>query len=234
MIYYFIKRCSWQALLLLPGIIIMLESCSDRQQTLLFVGNSMTAGDAVDPKDKYPALIERQLPDYNIVTQERATWASSDYLQNWEEVVDDFPSRADFVFIQLGANELRKYGHSDTTISNCIENIKMIAERIKIYFPKAEIVLMSNLKIDYSAIDQHTEMSGFSELTNFYLSSIGEGYSMISYDNKYNFIDLHRQVPIKSTHDGVNLDNNGHSIVANIILGFLRKYQQANQGKNLK
>jgi lysophospholipase L1-like esterase len=144
-------------------------------------------------------------------------------LSKWAEVEGDFPKSADVVFIQLGANDLKIDGHNNKTITTCINNMQRILSRLRNHFPKAEIVLMSSTKIDLAAMNDQTREAGFNEETNIYLSRIAEGYSVIATEYAYNFIDLHRLIPVRNTWDGAHLNENGHEIAAKIIIQFLRK-----------
>lgn len=218
---------SW---LLLFGLISFSVGCSDHHKTLLFLGDSMTAGDGVEEEYTFPTLIEQQMNGYRSINQARSGWSTSSYLKRWEEVEDDFPARADIIFIQLGTSDLQVSGHSDSTVINCLENMKVILTRINNRFPKAEIVLMSSTNIDDSAMNEVIKKAGFGEWTNLYLGRIAGGYSVIATDFGYSFIDIQRTVPIHTTYDGAHLDKNGHNIVAKVILSFLRKLIGEDQG----
>lgn len=225
----YVLRFFLSAMHILLSIALMLSGCADHRQTLFFLGDSMILEGQVDEEFTYPALIERQIPEFRTVVLERPGWTTNSYLQNWEDVEDDFPSRADFVFIQIGANDLKKYGQSDSVITNCINNMKEIMYRTSRRFPEAEIVLMSGNRIDYSKLGKG-DAEGFNEETNSYLSRIGAGYAIIAADNKHNFIDLFRQMPIQSTDDGLHLNENGNNITTKIIISFLREYYLSKQG----
>jgi lysophospholipase L1-like esterase len=228
---YSMKQSSISGLLLCT-LLTILASCTSHQQTLLFLGDSMTAGDGVDAGNAFPALVGQQIKDIRTINQGRSGWSTDTFLDKWDEVEEDFPARADFVFIQLGANDLRVLGHQDSTITICIENMQEILRRLRKNYPDAEIVLMSSPKLDPAAMNEQIRQAGFGASTNEYLSRIGEGYSMIAADNAYNFVDLHRLVPINNTLDGAHLDEGGHKIVANIIIRFLRALMQSKQLSN--
>jgi len=235
MTYYSMQRNYRLGLLFFFSLIAIFAGCSDQKKKLLFISDAISTGDAVDPEFTYSALIEERLPGFRSTIQERPGWTTSAYLEKWDEIEREFPSRADLVFIQLGIEDLRINGHHESTITICIENINEIMKRVKHHFPKADIVLMSGTKIDCSVTDNSLEAADFGEWTNEYLSRIGEGYSMLAVENNYNFVDLHRLVPLKSTYDGVHLDKNGHNIVANVIIRFLSEYMvldQAIENKN--
>ena len=197
-------------------------SCSDNRPTLLFLGDSLTSGYGVKEKFAFPALIEQQLPEFRVLNQGRPGATTSSFLQNWEEIKDDFPSRADIVFIQLGANDLARNGVTQSTVTNCINNMETILFRLDRQFPKAKIVLMSSTKIDWSAVSQGVQDEKYNPEFNSYLSRIAAGYAIVAGDNGYSFVDLHRTVPLGNTLDGAHLNKNGHQVAAKVIVSFLR------------
>ena len=216
--------------LIVIGLIAIFTGCTDQRKTILFLGDSISAGDGVDAKYTYPALLERRLGDIKVINQGRSGWSTDSYIDRWKEVEDEFPSRADIIFIQLGANDLRVHGHNDSTITICMENMKVILKKIRSHFPNAEIVLMSSTKMDPAAMDERMKEVGFGQWTNQYLSRIGEGYFMIASDNYCHFIDLHRLVPMNTTDDGAHLNKNGHQIAANVVIRFLSELMNSKKG----
>jgi len=205
----------------------MLTGCSDNDKILLFLGDSLTSGEGEDPELTFPALVDRQFDGYRAISQGRPGWSTDTFLKKWDEVERDFPSHAEVVFIQLGTNDLMENGHEDATITNCINNMEMILQKVRYQFPEAEIVLMSSTIIDHAAMDGRFSEAGFGHITNTYLSRIAAGYSIIAAESDLNFIDLHRLVPLNNTIDGVHLKPTGHNIVANVIAKFLRELQQS-------
>lgn len=216
--------------LIVIGLITIFTACTDQRKAILFLGDSITAGEGVDVKYTYPALLERRLGDIKVINQGRSGWSTDSYINRWEEVENEFPSRADIIFIQLGVNDLRAHGHNDSTITICIENMEVILKKIRNHFPNAEIILMSSTKMETAAMDESMKEVGFGQWTNQYLSRIGEGYSMIASDNFCHFIDLHRLVPMNTTDDGVHLNKNGHQIAANVIIRFLSELMNSKKG----
>lgn len=214
--------------LFLISLIIVLSKCSEPKDALLFVGDSMT-GQNIDQQYTFTALLERQMKNYRIVDQGKSGWTTDSFLEAWDETASDFPSGTKFIFIQLGINDLIVNGHNESTITNCMNNMQMLIAKIKNDFPGAEIVLLSNTRIDFGNMDPKMKSKGFDPFTNEYLSQIAEGYSIIAAESKSNFLDLHRQVPPTSTIDGLHLNKNGHNIVASIISKFMREWMRVNQ-----
>ena len=193
----------------------------------------MTAGDEIEQKFTFPALVETQIQGYKAINQSRSGWPTDTYIKKWEEVEDDFPSNAEIVFVQLGVNDLSKWGHNDSTITICTNNMEIILKRLRGHYPEAEIVLMSSVKMNVEAMDKKTKDAGFNSMTNSFLSRIGEGYSIIAMNSNCNFIDLHRLVPMKSTYDGVHLNKVGHKIVADVIIRFMNELSMSKQDQNI-
>lgn len=230
------RRIKLLVLPILLTLFFLFAGCSDKKKTMLFIGDSMMAEDEIGQEFTYTALIERQMPEYKAVVLDRSGWATDSYLKNWDDLKGDFPRKAELVFIQIGIYDLSKHGHNDTTITNSILNMQIIMSRLEKAFPSAEIVLLSSVRVDPTKFGEGDEYAGFNEQTNTYLSRIGDGYTIIAAERRNSYIDLLRQVPIQSTYDGIHLNKNGHSIVANILTRFLREYiklqQQAEEFRN--
>ena len=141
-----------------------MQGCSEQRRTLLFLGDSLTAGDGVDAQRTFTALVERQLHGFRSINQGRSGWSTEAYVNRWEEVEDDFPSSADVVFVQLGADDLRIDGHNNESISTCINNMQVILSRIRKHFPNAEIVIMSGTKVDLTVMSQQIKEAGFNPI----------------------------------------------------------------------
>jgi|GEM_PF-3796842 len=194
-----------------------------QEKSILFIGDSFTAGDGIDKEFKFTTLIDKKLSNAVSINQGRSGWATSSYLRRWEEVESAFPQKADVIFIQLGGNDLRVDGHSKSTILQCKKNMGEILERLEAHFPKSEIVLMSSVKIDENKLVPKIKEAGFGKHSNKYLRKIGKSYQQLAKENGYGYLDLIAKLPINNTHDGAHLNKEGHSIVAKSILGYLQK-----------
>ena len=221
-------------ILLLFSLVIFLARCSDQRDSIVFVGDSMNYNGGIEQPYTFPALLEKQLKTYRVVDLSKPNQTTNYFLENLDEITSDFPSGLKFIFIQLGINDLKVYGHNESTITNCVTNMQSILSEMKNRFPEVQIVVLSNTKIDYGSMDEEMKAQGYSQSTNQYLSQIAEGYSMIAADNKCNFVDLHRQVPINSTSDGFHLNKIGNNITAMVINTFLRNFILANPVEKTK
>ena len=201
---------------------IVSGSCEDDRRTMLFLGDSLTSGAGLDEKHAFPALVNQQIPEFRVLNQGRPGETTNGFLKNWENIEDDFPARADIVFIQLGANDLAQNGVAQSSVTNCINNMETILFRLERRFPQAKIVLMSSTKIDWSAVSQNVKDEKYDPEFNGYLSRIAAGYAIIAKNNGYSFVDLNRTVPMGNTLDGAHLSKSGHKVAAKVIMNFLR------------
>ncbi len=228
----FMKRYYQLFFILFVGLLSILAGCSDNRKVLLFLGDSLTAAEGMETNFTFPALVAQKFDGYRAINQGSPGLSTGSFLQIWDEVEDEFPSQVEIVFIQLGGNDLLESGHEDATITSCINNMEMVLTKLRHRFPRAEIVLMSSTKIDQDAMNEQIKKIGYGDRTNLYLSRIGEGYSMIAAENRINFIDLYRLIPLRNTSDGIHLNNSGHQIVANVITKFLRELERSKASKS--
>ncbi len=192
------------------------------QKTLLFIGDSFTAGDGVEKNKTFPSLVGQQMTDANAINQGRSGWPTSAYLRRWGEVTESLPESAEVIFIQLGANDLRVDGHSQETIEQCAQNMEVIVGRIQELLPQAKIVLMSSVKIDENQLIDKIREAGFGKHSNKYLRQIGKSYKKLAKIKGFDYIDLIAKLPKRNTHDGAHLNEAAHEIVAAVILKYLK------------
>ncbi|WP_020533030.1 SGNH/GDSL hydrolase family protein [Flexithrix dorotheae] len=209
---------------LLFFILIISFQFTKSDKTALFLGDSLTAGDGVDKALTFSARVGQNFEGLNSINLGRSGWPTTAYLKRWDEVTQKFPKQADFIFMQLGANDLRVDGHSDEVVQQCAVNMKEILKRLEEIYPQAQIILMSSTKIDYTQMNEQIRNANFGAHTNEYINSIGKKYKKLAKSEDYGFIDLYQKVPIHSTHDGAHLTEEGHAKVADIIIKYLESY----------
>ncbi len=196
-----------------------------RNQTILFIGDSFTAGDGMAEKKTFVSLVGQQLANTTTINQGRSGWPTSAYLRRWDEVANRLPESADSIFIQLGANDLRVDGHSEKTIVTCKENMDVIVSRLLSRFPKSEIVLMSSVRIDEDRLIARIRDAGFGEHSNNYLKRIGDAYQQLADKRGLGYLDLIAHLPKDNTHDGAHLSESGHQVVSETIVSYLKQTQ---------
>jgi acyl-CoA thioesterase-1 len=157
-------------------LILIVTSCSDRPQksqksnevesivtevgvekkndikTILFFGNSLTAGMGLDPNMAFPALIQLKIDslslNYQVINSGLSgeTTASGKNRLNWV-----LNQRVDIFVLELGAND----GLRGISLDETEKNLQTIIDRVRKHNPQVVIVLSGmqippNLGIEYT------------------------------------------------------------------------------------
>ncbi len=206
-------------------MIILLLGCnpSESSRTILFLGDSLTEGDGVDGALTFTALVGENPKSFHSINQGRSGWSTEAYLRRWEEVEAAFPTeRVDVILIQLGANDLRVFGHAEATALECKKNMEIIIARLRSAFPEAIICLMSSPKLDSNMLSDPIIEAGFGQHSNTYLGLIRDHYEKLAGEFEIKFLDLYNQLSVDGhTLDGAHLNEKGHRMAAVIILDYI-------------
>lgn len=157
-------------------LMLILDSCSDKPQknqiskevesvisavgdeknndtkTILFFGNSLTAGMGLDPNVAFPALIQLKIDslslNYQVINSGLSgeTTASGKNRLNWV-----LNQQVDIFVLELGAND----GLRGISLDETEKNLQLIIDRVKEHNPEVVIVLSGmqippNLGIEYT------------------------------------------------------------------------------------
>ena len=157
-------------------LMLILDSCSDKPQknqtpkevetvisavgdeknndtkTILFFGNSLTAGMGLDPNVAFPALIQLKIDslslNYQVINSGLSgeTTASGKNRLNWV-----LNQQVDIFVLELGAND----GLRGISLDETEKNLQLIIDRVKAHNPQVVIVLSGmqippNLGIEYT------------------------------------------------------------------------------------
>ena len=182
---------------------------STTTKTILFFGNSLTAGMGLDPDVAFPALIQEKIDslslDYLVINSGLSgeTTASGKNRLNWV-----LNQEIDVFILELGAND----GLRGISLEETKKNLQMIIDKVKEYNPQVIIVLAGmqippNLGIDYT-----NEFQGiFPDLaTKNQISLIPFLLQDVAGD-----ADLNQQ-------DGIHPTKEGHKIVAENVWEVLK------------
>jgi acyl-CoA thioesterase I len=179
-------------------------TAANGKKTILFYGNSLTAGYGLDPAQAFPALIGRRLDslkmDYKVVNSGLSGETTAGGLSriNWvlRQPVDVF-------VLELGGNDgLRGLPLADTR-----KNLQAIIDTVRTKYPDCKIVLAGmqvppNLGTDYTA-----EFKGI--------------YGELARKNKLPLIpfllDRVGGIPRLNLPDGIHPTAQGHRIVAETV-----------------
>ncbi|MBN2010015.1 SGNH/GDSL hydrolase family protein [candidate division KSB1 bacterium] len=186
-------------------------------RTIVFLGDSITAGYGVLPQLAFPAQLESMLENVICINQGRTGWATTGYVRRLPDIVAGIPKNVDYCCIQLGANDLRLHGHSGTVVAQCVTNMMRILTTIQRDRPNTHLILMSSPKIDIVAMPRWLTQAGFGEQTNNYLARLHDEYKALAYRQKISFIELLYALPSGYTLDGAHPTIEGHRILAKYI-----------------
>ncbi|HEY5369311.1 MAG TPA: arylesterase [Hanamia sp.] len=182
---------------------------SSQKKSILFFGNSLTAGYGVDPSEAYPALIQDKIDslrlNYKVVNAgvSGETTADGDSRIDWilKQPVDIF-------VLELGGND----GLRGIPLSVTEKNLQSIIDKVKAKYPDAKIILEGiqippNMGADYTTkfkeIYPRLASENKIELLPFLLKGVGG-------DPKLN------------QQDGIHPTAEGHKIVAENVWEILK------------
>lgn len=108
-------------------------------KTILFFGNSLTAGYGVDPTQAFPALIQQKIDSlrlpYKVINGGVSGETSADGNQRIDFVLKQQP--IDVFVLELGAND----GLRGVPLAETRENLQSIVDKVKAKYPNAKLVL---------------------------------------------------------------------------------------------
>lgn len=189
-------------LILLILIITNLSANAQDQKTIVFFGNSLTAGLGVQPKQSFPGVIQQKLNDagypYRVVNAGLSGETSAGGLARIDWVLKNNP--VDIFVLELGAND----GLRGLQIEQTKNNLARIIEKVRAKSPDAKIILAGmqmppNLGQEY--VERFRQI--FEELANQYrISLIPFLLDGVGGQPKYN------------QADGIHPNVEGHKILA--------------------
>jgi len=177
---------------------------AEKTKTLLFFGDSLTAGYGVDPDEAYPALIQRKLDDagrpWRVVNAGLSGETTAGGLRRLDWILRQ---HVDVFVIELGGNDgLRGIDPAATR-----SNLTAMIERVRQRYPDAVVVLAgmqlpTNMGPDYTkafaAIYPDVARESRTVLIPFLLDRVGG-------------------IPSLNQADGIHPTAEGHRIVADTV-----------------
>lgn len=187
-----------------PGEQQAQEKAADSAQktkTIVFYGNSLTAGYGVDPSEAYPALVQQIIDSLNLGYKVVNAGLSGETTAGGVGRIDWILRQPVDVFVlELGGND----GLRGIPISETSKNLQTIIDRVKAKYPQATIILAGmqvppNMGRKYATefrdLFQQLAQTNNARLIPFLLEDVG-GIS-----------DLNQP-------DGIHPNPEGHKIVA--------------------
>ncbi|MEO8820137.1 MAG: arylesterase [Ginsengibacter sp.] len=182
---------------------------SAKKKTILFFGNSLTAGYGVDPSEAYPALIQDKIDslhlNYKVINAGVSGETSADGDSRIEWILKQ---PVDIFILELGGND----GLRGIPLSVTDKNLQLIIDKVKAKYPDAKIILEGiqippNMGPDYTTqfkeIYPRLASKNKIQLLPFLLKGVGG-------DPKLN------------QRDGIHPTAEGHKIVAENVWEILK------------
>jgi len=228
MLFYICKMKSGSTIIV--AFIIILSSCTNdkkpvdseqdntakettivtKKKTIVFFGNSLTAGYGVSPEQAFPALIQKKLDSiglpYNVVNAGVSGETSSGGKTRIDWILRE---PVDIFVLELGAND----GLRGTPLSETKKNLQDIIDRVKAKYSDAKLVF-AGMEIPPNMGQTYT-----SEFRNI--------YSDLAAKNKMTLIPFLLAgvggEPALNQADGIHPTAEGHLIVAENVWKELQK-----------
>ncbi|HEU4343859.1 MAG TPA: arylesterase [Candidatus Binatia bacterium] len=119
-------------------LLIGLCAAAPAPPTILFLGDSITAGYGVDPSEAFPALIEKKIRgkgwNFRVVNAGQSGDTTAGGLSRLDWLLKN---RIDVLVLELGAND----GLRGLPVENMKKNLQAIIDRTKERYPEAKIVI---------------------------------------------------------------------------------------------
>jgi len=176
----------------------------EETKTLLFFGDSLTAGYGVDPDDAYPALVQRRIDDaglpWRVVNAGLSGETTAGGLRRLDWILRQ---RVDLFVIELGGNDGLRGIDPATSRSNLIAMIERVRQRYPdVIVVVAGMQLPTNMGPEYTqafaAIYPDVAREARATLIPFLLDRVGG-------------------VPSLNQADGIHPTAEGHKIVAETV-----------------
>lgn len=175
-----------------------------RPQTIVFFGDSLTAGYGIDPGETYPALIEKKIKQHGWNMRTVNAGLSGETSAGGLRRIDWILRQPVDVFVlELGANDgLRGLQPSETQ-----KNLQGILDRVRRKYPEAKLVVAGMLvppnmgeaySAQFAAVFSHLAKENEAALIPFLLEGVGG-------------------VPELNLPDGVHPTAAGHKVMAKTV-----------------
>ncbi len=147
------QAVQWLILVFLTGYLSLAHVAAAEKNTLLFIGDSLTAGYGLDPDEAYPALVQKKIEAAGLPWRVVNAGLSGDTTAGGLRRLDwILRQKVSLIVIELGANDgLRGIAPAVTQ-----ENLKKIIERIRRSVPEATIVL-AGMQVPANLGPEHTK-----------------------------------------------------------------------------
>jgi acyl-CoA thioesterase-1 len=174
-------------------------------KTILFYGDSITAGYGLSPEEAFPALVEKELNKSGKPCKAINAGLSGETSAGGLSRIDWVLRQPVDVFVlELGGND----GLRGLPVSETKKNLQAIITKVKTKYPDAKIVLAG--------------MEALPNMGNLYTTQFREVFSQLAKENKCVLIPFLLNgvggIEKLNQDDGIHPNAEGHKVVANTIL----------------
>ena len=180
-----------------------------KKKTILFFGNSLTAGYGVDPSEAYPALIQDKIDSLHLNYKVINAGVSGETTSDGDSRIDWILKQpVDIFVLELGGND----GLRGIPLIVTEKNLQLIIDKVKAKYPNAKIIL-EGIQIPPNMGQEYT--TKFKEI-----------YPRLASKNKIGLLPfLLKGVggdPELNQRDGIHPTVEGHKIVAENVWEVLK------------
>lgn len=191
-----------------------LTAQNNNDRTILFMGNSLTAGFGLDPSEAFPALVEQKIKNAGMNFKVIAAGLSGETTTSGLRRIDWlFKQKVDVLVLELGGND----GLRGITLNLTKQNLQDMIDKARSYNPKIRIVLAG--------------MEVPPNMGDVYTAEFRKMYPELSKKNNVTLIPFLLEGvgdrPELNQRDGIHPTAEGHVIVAETVWKFLKPVLQS-------
>jgi len=187
------------------------EISADQKETILFFGNSITAGFGLDEDEAFPGLIQKRIDSLGLAYEVINGGLSGETTASGRTRIDWFLEEKPSIFVlELGGND----GLRGIPLHETKANLKAIIEKVASQYPDTKIVL-AGMELPPNMGDDYTR--AFREL---YKSIASENKALIFIPF---LLDGVGGNPELNLPDGIHPTAEGHQIIAETLWPYLEK-----------
>ena len=223
---YFLNKVS----IIIPGFFMLLSSCTNnekspgnnqnntvkdsvtvvKKKTIVFYGNSLTAGYGLSPEQAFPALIQNKIDSLGLAYRVVNAGVSGETSSGGKTRIDwILREPVDIFILELGAND----GLRGTPLSETKKNLQDIIDKVKTKYPAAKLIL-AGMQIPPNMGQAYT-----AEFRNIYKDlATKNNMTLIPF-----LLEGVGGEPELNQDDGIHPNEEGHRIVAENVWKQLEK-----------
>ena len=114
------------------------DTTQQKTKTILFFGNSLTAGYGIEPTEAFPALIQRRIDSLGLAYKVINAGVSGETSSGGNSRVDWILKQpVDVFFLELGGND----GLRGIPIEETKKNLQSIIDKVRVKYPQIQMVI---------------------------------------------------------------------------------------------